>query len=86
MMEKTGDIRYFTENGENMAFISRNLVEVWEPQEGEWCWFWDNSYKYVAHLNKYSGIKDVLFNSIDGVYWDNCNKFTGELPEHLKNL
>jgi hypothetical protein len=80
-----GYLSYFKENGEASAGPNHNLVEVWEPKEGEWCWFWDNSYKDVAHLNKYSGMKDVLFNSIDGVYWDNCAKFTGELPEHLKD-
>jgi hypothetical protein len=79
-----GFVMYFTENGSYTYGEEYDLIEVWEPQEGEWCWFWDNNSEYVAHLSKYSDIKGKFFNSYDGCAWDNCAKFMGELPEHLK--
>ena len=88
MLEKTGVVQYFKKNGENAVFSSRDLVEVWEPTEGEWCWFWDDMSKQVAHLRKYlktySEMVGESFVSTDGCAWDNCAKFEGKLPEHLK--
>lgn len=81
-----GFIMYFTEEGKGSYGEEYNLVEVWEPQEGEWCWFWDNSSRHpVTHLRVYSGKTDNFFRSADGCAWENCGKFTGELPEHLKD-
>jgi hypothetical protein len=80
-----GYLSYFKENGEASAGPNHNLVEVWEPQVGEWCWFWDNTSKDNTYLNKYSEMEGKLFVSTNKCAWDNCAKFTGELPEHLKD-
>jgi hypothetical protein len=85
-MLNNGSIEYFKENGESFIDSRYNLIEVWQPQAGEWCWFWDDVAASMAiHLRMYLGMKGMLFKSIDGLSWDNCAKFIGELPEHLKN-
>jgi hypothetical protein len=84
MIEETGAIHHFKENGESIAYSDWDLVEVWEPHIGEWCWFWDNSIYTNAQLIQYLESRGGLFISIDGWAWDNCSKFEGELPKHLK--
>jgi hypothetical protein len=73
--------------GEN--FDKWKLIEVWEPQPNEWCWFWDDKERDNTHLRRYSGMPSKreceFFKSMDGVSWKYCAKFTGELPEHLKD-
>ena len=86
MLEKTGVVQYFKKNGENAVFSNRNLVEVWEPKEGEWCLFWDEIEQGIAYLRRYSVMDGMYFRSKDGAYWKYYAKFTGELPEHLKGL
>jgi hypothetical protein len=83
---ENGDIHYFSANGISPSLDTKfNLQEVWEPQYGEWCLFWDDISKDMAiHLRIYACMKDVLFKSADGLSWENCAKFTGELPDHLK--
>lgn len=62
-------------------------VELWQPKEGEWCWY---NKKYFI---KVKNIKDeqIYFSSLDGMYindWDYLCKFEpfiGELPTFLKD-
>jgi hypothetical protein len=85
MMEKTRDIHFFKENGEHTTFRKYNLIELWEPQVGEWCLFWDyteQSHVYLDRFDRVDGFGSFLSNA--GVYWIHCAKFSGELPEHLK--
>jgi hypothetical protein len=82
-----GDIKCFRSNGDSALDSKYDLQEVWQPQYGEWCLFWDDISKDMAiHLRIYSCMKDMLFKSADGLSWENCTKFIGELPEHLKGL
>jgi hypothetical protein len=86
-MFNTGSIVFFKECGNSEYGNEHNLVEVWEPTEGELCWFWnykEQSYAYVGKFDKVAN--DGMFKSSTGVYWLNCSKFIGELPEHLKDL
>jgi hypothetical protein len=79
-----GDIRYFTEDGESATGAHRNLVEVWEPQVGEWCWFWDHNDQKHASLYEFVKMDDVgKFTSTAGCHWKHCAQFDGTLPEHL---
>jgi hypothetical protein len=58
----------------------------WQPKPGEWCWFWDQN-THSVHLAKFSGIvNNKLYRSAEGVWWQNCAPFIGELPEHLKEV
>jgi hypothetical protein len=84
-MNDYGTLEHFKENGASASDKAYSLVEVWEPQVGEWCWFWDNTSKDNTYLNKYSEMEGELFVSTNKCAWDNCAKFTGELPEHLKD-
>jgi endonuclease YncB( thermonuclease family) len=87
MMEENGDIYYFTENGESIRCRSMNLVEVWEPQEGEWCWFWDSKSSKTIIVSCFVRETDCgKFQCKNGTSWNYCAKFNGELPEHLKGL
>jgi hypothetical protein len=82
-MYDDGSVMYFTENGSYLYGEKYNLIEVWEPQEGEWCWN-DYSLCVSSHVSMYSGMNGVFFESADGLSWDNCAKYTEKLPEHLK--
>jgi hypothetical protein len=91
-----GCIMYFTEDGyythcdddddDSCEYYNKyNLIEVWEPQEGEWCWFFDEGSNH-ANIRKYSRMRGGCFISTDGLAWEHCSKFIGELPNHLKNI
>jgi hypothetical protein len=86
-----GSIRYFGVNGESVFDSRYNLQEVlqpqevWEPQAGEWCLFWNNKESKNAILDKCVGISGSgLFKTSHRTDWKHCAKFNGELPEHLK--
>jgi hypothetical protein len=82
-----GIILSFDENGKSSILPSYDLQELWEPQEGEWCWFWDDSYENFAHISKYLGMIDDFFKSADGRVWDNCRKFNKyELEDYIKRI
>jgi hypothetical protein len=88
---ENNDVLFFKENGENIDEDTWDLIEVWEPKLGEWCWFWNNntetddtSENIRAHGSIYSGMNDTHFKSIDDCIWDNCVKYASMLPEHLK--
>jgi hypothetical protein len=84
------DIEYFTKDGRCITGEAYDLIEQWKPQEGEWCWFWDELADGNAHLRRYLEVYSErgieFFKSIDGVSWQHCAKFSSELPEHLKGL
>jgi hypothetical protein len=81
-----GSILSFDENGTYVhGGVNNNLIEVWEPQKGEWCWFWDyteQSHVCLDRFDRVDGFGSFLSNA--GVYWLHCAKFSNELPEHLK--
>jgi hypothetical protein len=82
-----GYLLYFKENGESSAGPNYNLVESWEPQPYEWCLFTDTTF-YGAMLLQYlsTTITGRFHAKGAGISFDGCTKFTGELPEHLKDL
>jgi hypothetical protein len=87
MDEKTGDIEYLNENGKNPPFNNCNLVEAWKPQAGEWCLFWNDEIYKSAILSVFDRVNEYSrFQCKNGNNWKYCSKFTGELPEHLKDL
>lgn len=57
------------------TFSESDLVEVWEPQEGELCYFWDDECDYMVV---------ATFKNAHG--YDHFSKFKGELPEAFKGL
>ena len=68
-----------------------NLKEMWIPSLMEPCLFWDNDTLDNIILLRFAGMNG---NSFQGKYtedednwlsYDNCMKFTGELPIHLRD-
>lgn len=71
------------------TFLEHELVEVWEPEEGELCFFWDtdkNMIPIIAKFKEKSEFNKLYFESSNNSGWDNCAPFKGELPEAFKGL
>lgn len=61
--------------------------EKWHPKPGEWCWFNDGG--KVAYLDRfkfYNMNTPYQYKTMSGNCYSNCAPFTGELPEHLKEV
>jgi hypothetical protein len=84
---ETGNVQYFKENGESSSGSKFNLVEMWEPQEGEWCLFWDDEKSDHFVLARFLQITQTgNFCSYRHGIWKHCTKFDGTFPIHLKSL
>ena len=74
-----------TSVGVNVVF--KNEIELWQPKEGEWCWFWDNFNnpfigKFVARNGDNYQYKHTKNDKVYSAY--KCEPFVGELPSFLK--
>ena len=69
----------------------QQYYELWQPKEGEWCWFWDHTDSLIV-LQQF---KEKIVNESKTVYrttdiagfetvFYNCEPFIGELPSFLK--
>jgi hypothetical protein len=86
-MDDDGTIHYFTKDGKCLFGATYDLVEVWEPTEGEWCWFFDLNGQEGAILAKFQKRCPYgRYQTKNGSNWKYCLKFVGELPEHLKGI
>ena len=75
----------FKASKEDLVSLVGCDLELWEPKEGEWCWF------------TMSDGSKPLFGQFSGMYkdkftWDNryyfsdaCEPFIGELPSYIKD-
>lgn len=63
-------------------------VELWQPKKGEWCWFQFAQPKTVNYqiLSKFklSSPCGRYYEDINGMCFDFCEPFIGELPSFLK--
>jgi hypothetical protein len=86
-MRDDGAILYFTEDGKSPAHPIYNLVELWEPQKGEWCLFCNELKPHRTVLDQFNAMtNDGKFQSICNTIWNHCHKFDGTLPEYLKDI
>jgi hypothetical protein len=84
-IHNNGSVVYFEEDGKSPSGTTHNLIEVWQPQEGEWCWFWNNEESKSVVLDRFTGMnKFGLFKGGGYSSWQYCAKFDGTIPEHLK--
>jgi len=61
-----------------------DTYELWEPQKGEWCWFWDNTTK-IPYLNQFMKMDRGLYQPKDSVMgFQYCEPFIGNLPSKYK--
>lgn len=74
---------------EHRTVTESELVEVWQPQEDEIVYLWDNFSDYFV-VGKYAKTKYGhafrLSNGDTGKSYHNCAPFTGTLPEAFKGL
>jgi len=84
----------FTKEGQlfknGPIILFHNPVEVvekkWQPKEGEWCLFY-NDWGFNAALDRLNRINTgQRYEAVISGCWDCCAPFTGELPEHLKDI
>jgi hypothetical protein len=86
-MTDNGNIKFFKANGDNAFDSKYDLVEAGEPKEGEWCLFTDSTFYGAVLLPYLNTTTTGRFHAIGTTSsFDNCAKFTGELPEHLKDV
>ena len=60
---------------------------LWQPKEGEWCWFWNKDSEMPPVLRRFKQTqKDGAHITKDDCYfYDYCEPFIGELPSFLKD-
>ena len=73
-----------------------NYYKLWQPQKGEWCWFYDNTSSAVPILTQFDYMSEhiyvtteieILFSGEErSAYgFNSCIPFIGQLPEILKD-
>ena len=75
-------------NNENpMLYPSKPeiIVPKWQPQPGEWCWFWMKEFE-CAYLKRFEKMENGRYMTNKNDSYLNCAPFNGELPEHLKEV
>jgi hypothetical protein len=65
----------------NGTVLYSDEVELWEPKEGEWCWFYDR----ICKVTNYDERPYIEYQD-DSHYVDDdeLEPFIGELPSFLK--
>lgn len=67
-----------------------NTDNMYIPEKDEFCWFIsvNDSYELLQFVGFLENTKRYMAKTIHGgIYnYSMCEKFTGELPEHLKNI
>jgi hypothetical protein len=58
-------------------------IEKWEPQPGEWCWFYDST-SDIPLLRQFKRVNGQTIETGSG-YFCYCEPFIGELPSNLKD-
>jgi len=64
--------------------------ELWQPKEGEYCWFWNNNEEETAVVSKFiemdatGSYKSSIVFAHCYISFDFCEPFIGELPSFLK--
>lgn len=85
-----GDIITYHDRVQLNGSIGRNEnnIRLWQPQPGEWCWFWDK-YTDSFLLTKFHSIscdsEGTTIYKTDGWDWLHCEPFIGELPSFIKD-
>ena len=76
---------------EIIANLPAPQPEAWKPKVGEWCWFGKEKYKHsfltlarFICINEHGQYAAEYMAGIAN--YDFCAPFTGELPEHLKEV
>ena len=71
---------------EIIANLPAPQPEAWKPKPGEWCWFWSGNGVVVIDQFVEFLLPSGNYKTKTGCWYRNCAQFTGELPEHLKEV
>jgi hypothetical protein len=71
---------------EIIANLPAPQPEKWHPKPGEWCWFWNQNSLKIAIVDKFKQMDGSDYINVNDYKYRNCAPFTGELPEHLKEV
>lgn len=68
-----------------------SLCEAWQPQENDYCWFYDDEKLYPLTFGKYLGIEHNLFKCAVGfsnkiVHFEYVEPFIGNIPQGNVNV
>ena len=72
-----------TSVGINVVF--KNEIELWQPKEGEWCWFWNRHTNISPLIRKFEYIFNGDFYTNGQMIFTHCEPFIGNLPTFLKD-
>lgn len=61
-------------------------LELWKPQEGEWCWFCNGGHVVLARLSRIENDEFITMDTdmLGNCYYKYCAPFIGELPNFLR--
>ena len=71
-------------DNEVAVIMKEESLELWEPKEGDLCWFWNKSNIYprlATFVNKSLGL---YYADISNDGFDFCEPYLGKLPSKLK--
>lgn len=68
-------------DGNNPTLSDYDLIEKWEPREGEYCWFGNSERPKEMTLAMFSNMDESgNFVSTGGVAWKYCYQYESDLP------
>jgi len=78
---------YDTPSGFRDGCLNPKGLELWQPKEGEWCWFWNKDSEMPPVLRRFKQTqKDGAHITKDDCYfYDYCEPFIGTLPSFIKD-
>ena len=66
--------------------LDNSKLELWQPQLGEWCWFWDSD-NFPPRLRQFKRLTlSNKYESYQGLVYFYCEPFLGQLPTTLTGL
>ena len=65
-------------------FKDCNTLYSWQPQPGEWCWFWNDDSTLVLAQFAHGLSNGAKFTSKNLMY-QHCEPFIGQLPSILQS-
>lgn len=93
LKESDYDKGYFkTTNDSTKGYLTQitsNTFELWEPQPGEWCWFWNNLEGHMKDTPQLLQFKQIdghvrAYRTIPAGRFGHCEPFIGTLPSNLQ--
>lgn len=70
-----------------LTFKESDLVEVWQPKEGEIVYMWDRTAEpIVVHIRRFRCMDNERYKDTNRITFNYCAPFTGTLLEEFKGL